>query len=62
VLHEGLERIGGRAFFCCVSLTAINIPSSVERIEYEAFQDCRQLQNVVLHEGVKEIDEGTFKE
>jgi hypothetical protein len=54
-LHEGLEKIGERAFCNCTSLHAIVIPPSVKEIPAKAFDLCSQLTNVELHEGLEKI-------
>ncbi len=42
VLPESLERIGWFAFYGCVSLREINIPSGVAAISYGAFEHCHK--------------------
>lgn len=43
-LNNGLKIIGKRAFANCKHLEKINIPSSLDRIDDEAFCDCEKLQ------------------
>ncbi|KAL7540551.1 hypothetical protein ACHAXR_010894 [Thalassiosira sp. AJA248-18] len=59
-LCEGLEEIGNRAFYECVSLRRITIPSTVLRILNYAFSNCTQLEEVELCEGLLEIGEYAF--
>ena len=56
IQSEVLEEIDNNSFHHCVSLTAIKIPDSVERIGGFAFQDCSSLQQVGLGSGVSRID------
>lgn len=46
-LNEGLKIIGKKAFANCKYLEKINIPSSVSRIDDEAFKDCVKLDVVI---------------
>lgn len=59
---EGLPvtEIGKSAFSRCWTLKAIELPSSVVRINEYAFNDCDGLTQVTLHEGLKEIDSLAF--
>ena len=86
-LPYGLEVIGGDtgyygSFAKCTSLTSINIPSTVTKIdecafsesgltsvtipdsvvtmEYNAFGECKSLQNVIIGSGVKTIPNNCF--
>lgn len=61
-LPEGLEVIGGAAFYSCTSLTEIDIPASVKIIEYDAFRSCKSLKKVGLSSGLKEIGFYAFSE
>ena len=49
-----LREIGASAFVAS-GLTSIEIPASVYLIKNYAFHDCQDLQEVILHEGLKEI-------
>ena len=70
LFNEGLEVIEGRAFYGC-PLNSIVIPDSVIFINsyctdtvygwYDgAFENCRQLRNVVLGSGLRKIDYDAF--
>ena len=59
-LPEGLESIGDFAFSRCVSLTQINIPSTVKVIGNRAFGDCLRLESVVLPQGLEQLGELAF--
>ena len=52
--EEPLREIGGYAF-ANTGLTSIEIPASVTLIKNYAFHFCENLQEVILHEGLKEI-------
>ena len=43
VLNEGIKTIGKKAFANCAYLSSINIPSSLNRIDDEAFAGCEKL-------------------
>ena len=43
-----LVEIGSHAFYGCVSLKSVVIPSSVEGFYYEAFANCTSLQDVQI--------------
>lgn len=47
-------------FSDCTSLTSIEIPSSVTGIESSAFQNCRELNSVIFHEGIRSIGYSAF--
>ena len=53
--------IGDSAFYCCSSLTSINIPESVTSIGEDAFRECSGLTSITIPEGVTAIGYGTFK-
>lgn len=42
------------------SLVEITIPTSVTRLRENLFKGCTALKTVVLHDGVTDIDSGTF--
>ena len=48
------------AAFEKTTLETVNIPSSVKRIEKYAFNECRNLKNVTISEGVEEIGYSAF--
>ena len=52
--------IGGRAFYSCSSLTAINIPEGVTSIGNSAFYNCRSLTAINIPEGVTSIGNSAF--
>jgi hypothetical protein len=51
-LCEGLEKIGAGAFRGCTNLHAFSIPLSVEVIDKDALDSCKQLKTVELHGGL----------
>ena len=53
--------IGPSAFGGRISLTSINIPSSVIRIENEAFSGCSRLTSVTIPSSVTSIEWGAFE-
>lgn len=59
-LPQGLRVIGRRAFEKCARLEAVTLPSSVERVELEAFNGCSSLRRVSLGEGLRVIQPRAF--
>ena len=55
ILHEGLQKIGWRAFQFCSSLSSITLPSTITDIGNYAFSFCRNLRDVILNEGLQKI-------
>ena len=49
-LPETITTIGDWAFGCCPNLETVTIPASVTEIDYGAFNDCRNLTEVVFEE------------
>jgi hypothetical protein len=58
-LCEGVQFIG-TAFQSCISLTEVNIPSTVTAVVRDAFQGCTSLEKIQLHKGLLSIDESAF--
>ena len=58
ILPEGLEFINYRAFYGC-GFTSITLPSSLIRIESEAFENCRA-KEIVIGENVKSLMSDSF--
>ena len=46
--------------FCDTALKTIDIPGSVFQIGEDAFADCKKLQKVTLHEGIKKVGKNAF--
>ena len=59
-MHEGITRIGYKAFLNCDSLADLHIPSSVSYIGEQAFYSCNSLKLIIIPEGVTTICSGTF--
>ena len=55
-----VTKIGDSAFFGCLDLTLIEIPSSVTSIGNSAFRDCTGLTSIEIPEGVTSIGAGAF--
>ena len=55
-LCYGLESIGENAFYKCLSLENISIPSSVKSIGRQAFWQCEKLKVIALPEGMTTPD------
>lgn len=61
-LPNTLKIINNRAFQACVKLKGVfEIPSSVEYIGQYAFDNCYEIEELIINEGVKSIDAFAFK-
>lgn len=68
-LGQGVQVIGGNsegstgsgAFENCISLTSINIPSSVSTIHASAFRGCTSLNSVTLNKGLLYVGNNSFQ-
>ena len=60
VFHEGLRKIGEKAFWNCASLSSITLPSTVTEIGDGAFYNCDDLKVVEFNEGLQKIGVGAF--
>ena len=56
-----VTRIADSAFYYCLSLIKVTIPSSVTTIESYAFQSCTNLTSVIIPPGVTSIGDGAFE-
>ena len=59
--HDGVTRIGDRAFICS-TLDEVTVPASVRTLGKEAFAEGKRLRTVRLHEGLREIGDLAFSE
>ena len=72
ILNEGLEALGTSerpddkqwyyGVFQDTAVEEINLPSTLKRIKYSAFQNCKHLKSVALPKGLEKIGEGCFYE
>lgn len=60
VIEDGIQSIGGSAFYQFDSLKEVSIPDSVNRIGEGAFFKCSRLENIRIPEGVETIEANTF--
>lgn len=60
ILHDGIEKIGQKAFSYCSSLTDVTIPGSVSIIDEYVFSSCSSLTNVNILEGVSRLEYQAF--
>lgn len=51
-LEEGIEGIGGSAFFCCPVLWEVRLPGSLQDIGEGAFFECPKLESLGVPAGV----------
>ena len=59
VVPEGIKSIEFDAFYASL-ISGVKLPSTVEYIGCDAFEDCYNLSSVELNEGLKAIDEFAF--
>lgn len=57
---EKVTSIGEFAFLAQNSITSVTIPSSVKRLENEAFSECENLTTVIFEEGLTYIGHGAL--
>ena len=57
--HDGIRKIGKKAFYRCTSLRRINIKSAVE-IDVLAFNQCLNLESVEFGDRLEAIGDGAF--
>ena len=57
-----MESIGSVAFFGCVSLSNISIPSSTRTIGDEAFASCYMLERIEMPETILVVGKNAFKD
>ena len=60
VVPEGVESIEFDAFYASL-ISGVKLSSTVEHIDYHAFESCNNLSSVELNEGLKAIDEYAFE-
>ena len=59
-IPDGVEIIGGAAFYDCKNLTSVTIPDSVTGIGDYAFAHCPGIASVIIPNSVKHIGCGAF--
>ena len=62
MFSEGLNMIGDGAFECCISLTSLSLPSSLEKVGYAAFEECTGLESLEILGSETMMDEYAFDE
>ena len=62
IITEGVTSIGSSAFYDCYELTDIQLPKTISRIGYYAFEMCTALKSVILPTNVSKIEQGLFYE
>ena len=55
MFNERLQKIGRYAFYNCISLSNITLPSTITEIGDNAFDNCTQLRGVVFNRGFKRL-------
>ena len=59
-IPEGVDEIGSGAFQGCIYLKEISLPSTLKRIQSNAFQSCYDLTSIVIPVNVESIGYGAF--
>lgn len=59
-ISDTLQYVGKGAFADCLYIKTVTIPGSVEKLSENMFQDCVQLETVILEKGVEVIGKATF--
>ncbi|SFW47395.1 leucine-rich repeat protein [Ruminococcus flavefaciens] len=54
------KTIGKDAFYGCINLSEINMPSSLELIDDRAFANCKKLEEIELNQGLLNIGKSAF--
>ncbi len=52
--------IGSEAFFGCINLTSVTLPSTIVNIGYHSFADCHLLEYIELPAGMQQINSNAF--
>jgi hypothetical protein len=52
--------IGSEAFYGCINLTSVTMPSSIVNIGYHSFADCPLLETIDIPEGIRQINSNAF--
>lgn len=60
IIPEGVNEIGYEAFASCVGITRYQFPKKMAVIEGGAFRNNQSLRTMILPEGIKVLEEGTF--
>ncbi|MCH5199031.1 MAG: leucine-rich repeat protein [Oscillospiraceae bacterium] len=56
---DGTKVIGKSSFYNCSNIKSVEIPGTVEKIQYDAFAHAG-LSEIIFHEGLREIADGAF--
>ena len=52
--------IGSEAFYGCINLTSVTLPSTIVNIGYHSFADCHRLEYIDLPAGMQQINSNAF--
>ncbi len=59
-LYSKTKLVATKAFYCCDKITSLEMPDSVEYINYEAFYGCKNLESVKLSATLKKVGDSSF--
>ena len=60
IVGPGIENIGSGAFYDCINLQEIDLPTSITSIGYQAFHNCRSLRHITIPSKVTSIGDYEF--
>ena len=60
IIPEGVTTLDTGAFFQCVNMSSVHLPSTLTTIGYEAFCNCTSLTDIIILDGVVSIGERAF--
>ena len=60
IIPGGVTYIGGRAFADCEELESIQLPDTLEGLDWKVFENCRSLKEIIIPEGVTYLYADTF--
>ena len=61
IVEEGVTNVSRYAFFNCIRLEHISLPSTLDNIEERAFRSCLSLTQIEIPSGVKTMSDGIFE-
>ena len=59
-ISEGITTVGQNAFYFCRGITKVNLPTSLKRINWQAFRGTTNLKSISLPKGLEVLGERAF--
>lgn len=60
VVEEGITEIPAHAFYYCINVTSVSLPSTLQSIGTSSFRRCESLEKLVIPDNVNKILSGAF--